>query len=93
MSGRAGARWTVSGRVQGVGFRWYVARQAQELDVSGWVRNLPNGQVEVVASGLPESLARLEEALKKGPRLAHVERVEKSDVQHQVIDAKSFEIR
>jgi acylphosphatase len=93
MSGRAGVRWVVSGRVQGVGFRWFVARRAAELALAGWVRNLPNGQVEVVATGDTDPLGRLEEALRTGPRMAHVESVEKSDIPHQAIDAKSFEIR
>ena len=93
MSGRAGVRWVVGGRVQGVGFRWFVARQAAELSLTGWVKNLPNGQVEVVAEGESASLARLGEALRTGPRMAHVESVEKSDIPHQTIGAKSFEIR
>jgi acylphosphatase len=76
-----------------VGFRWFVLRQAAELTLRGWVRNLPNGQVEVVASGDADALRRLEEALQSGPRMAHVESVEKSDIPHQAIDAKSFEVR
>jgi acylphosphatase len=93
MSSKTGIRWIVSGRVQGVGFRWYVARKAAELGLAGWARNLPNGQVEVVAAGESESVGRMGEALRTGPRMAHVESVEKSDIPHQMINGNSFEIR
>lgn len=91
--GPVGARWVVSGRVQGVGFRWFVASRATQLALHGWVRNLPNGQVEVVAAGNPDGVARLGEGLRAGPRLARVESVEKSDIPHQMIDTISFEVR
>lgn len=90
---RAAARWMVSGRVQGVGFRWFVARQAATTDLRGWTRNLPDGRVEVVAAGAPAELAELDAALRRGPRSAHVESVEKSEIPHQVVDSISFEIR
>jgi acylphosphatase len=93
MSVRVAARWLVHGRVQGVGFRWFVLRRARELGVSGWARNLPGGQVEVVAAGEPHALERLEECLRAGPRLAHVESVEKSEIPHQTVDHISFDIK
>jgi len=86
-------RWLVSGRVQGVGFRWFVLRRAEELSVVGWVRNVPDGTVEVVGIGDLSSLQRLEESLKAGPRFARVENVEKSDFPHEVGVLKSFDIR
>ena len=46
--------FTVNGRVQGVGFRYFVVREAQSLGLAGWVRNLPDGRVEVLASGPPD---------------------------------------
>ena len=49
----------IQGRVQGVGFRWFVHREASELDLRGWVRNTEDGDVEVVASGSAEDLAEL----------------------------------
>ncbi|HJU74858.1 MAG TPA: acylphosphatase [Gemmatimonadaceae bacterium] len=65
----------VTGRVQGVGFRWFVREQARALDLAGWVRNLPSGAVELVAAGPPGALDKLERALREGPPGARVERV------------------
>lgn len=57
----------ISGRVQGVGFRWFVREEARRLGLSGWVTNLPSGDVVVVAGGEPSSLERLRTALGVGP--------------------------
>jgi acylphosphatase len=65
----------VQGRVQGVGFRWFVHREASELELRGWVRNTEEGDVEVVASGTAEDLAELRASLRKGPRGSRVDRV------------------
>jgi len=65
----------VRGRVQGVGFRWFVVETANELNLAGWVRNTPSGSVEIAASGTAEELARFERAVKSGPRAARVESV------------------
>jgi acylphosphatase len=89
----AARRWTVSGRVQGVGFRWFVLRRAEALRLRGWVRNLPDGRVEVVAAGPAESLDVLETALRAGPGLAQVLGVETTSYQHEVDIGNSFEIR
>ena len=66
----------ISGRVQGVGFRWFVREEARRLGVSGWVTNLRSGEVEVRAGGERSSLERLRLALQVGPAGAEVERVE-----------------
>ncbi len=66
----------VSGRVQGVGFRFFTIRVAKDLNLKGFVKNLPNGRVEIVAEGDAESLARLIEAVRRGPRLARVDNIE-----------------
>jgi acylphosphatase len=66
---------TVRGRVQGVGFRYFVLRQAKHLDLSGWVANEPDGSVRCVAEGPRERLVNLEERLHEGPPSAIVERV------------------
>src|SRR5690348_10280149 len=65
----------VQGRVQGVGFRWFVHREASELELRGWVRNTEDGDVEVVASGSANDLSDLRTSLKKGPRGSRVDRV------------------
>lgn len=65
----------VKGRVQGVGFRWFVHREAAELGLRGWVRNTDTGHVEVVASGDPEVLNELKSAIKKGSRGSRVDAV------------------
>ena len=72
----------IQGRVQGVGFRWFVHREASELDLCGWVRNTEEGDVEVVASGSVEELAELRETLRRGPRGSRVDRL----VEHYLDD-------
>jgi acylphosphatase len=69
---------TIEGRVQGVGFRWFVRTSAQALDVAGTVRNRPDGSVEVEAEGPRAALDRLVEALRAGPPGARVTRVNES---------------
>lgn len=65
----------VRGRVQGVGFRWYVVDTARELRLSGWVKNRSDGNVELAAGGERDSLAKLEAAVRAGPPGARVEEV------------------
>lgn len=64
--------YTISGRVQGVGYRYFVCRAATRLGIDGCVRNLPGGDVEVVACGTEEQLAALLAELRSGPQLARV---------------------
>ena len=66
----------VHGRVQGVGFRWFVREAARRRDLGGWVRNLEDGSVEVMVEGNDADVAFLEEQLRRGPRGAGVERLE-----------------
>jgi acylphosphatase len=63
----------IRGRVQGVGFRWFVHREASELDLRGWVRNTEDGEVEVVAAGELEDLNELRQSLRRGPRGSRVD--------------------
>ena len=65
----------IQGRVQGVGFRWYVHREASELDLRGWVRNTEDGHVEVVAHCDEANLAELRLSLRRGPRGSRVDRL------------------
>ena len=73
-------RFVVRGRVQGVGFRWFVEREAHVLAVSGWVRNNADGSVEVLAQGTRDQLLGLRSRLRQGPRAARVDEVEESEV-------------
>ena len=82
----------VEGMVQGVGFRWFVARHAQSLGLTGYVENLFNGNVEVVAEGDRSLIEELITHLKVGPRSAHVSnlRLEWAQPTQQY---RNFEIR
>ena len=73
-------RFLVRGRVQGVGFRWFVEREAHLLGIAGWVRNNHDGSVEVLAQGTREQLAGLHGRLREGPQAARVDNVEVSDL-------------
>ena len=69
-------RFLVRGRVQGVGFRWFVEREAHLLGIAGWVRNNADGSVEVLAIGSREQLLGLQSRLRAGPRAARVDDVQ-----------------
>lgn len=75
----------VRGRVQGVGFRWFVHREASELDLRGWVRNTEEGDVEVVAAGDPQDLEDLRRSLRRGPRGSRVDNV----IEHRLEEAEA----
>jgi acylphosphatase len=66
----------VYGRVQGVSYRYFVKEKAQSLDIVGYVKNLEDGTVEVLAQGREENLQKLIEELKKGPFLSRVEKLD-----------------
>jgi acylphosphatase len=68
-------RFLVSGRVQGVGYRYFACRAAETCGVAGTVRNLPDGTVEAVAEGEPAAVAAFRADLERGPRYGHVDRV------------------
>jgi acylphosphatase len=70
-------RYVVQGRVQGVGYRYFVLRQADALGVSGFARNLADGAVEVLAEGSDAALADFEARLREGPAFAEVASVER----------------
>ena len=80
MSGTKLARlYRIRGRVQGVGFRYFAEKAAQQLGVNGWVRNDDDGSVQVYAVGNAEQLAELAGMLRKGPRWAEVRGVDESE--------------
>jgi acylphosphatase len=72
-------RWLISGRVQGVGFRYFVEQAADQLSLTGYARNLGDGRVEVYAVGPEHKLAQLAGMLHKGPRWADVRGVEEQE--------------
>ena len=68
----------VVGRVQGVGYRWWTVGEAQRLGLDGWVRNLTDGSVEILAIGAQAAIDRLALACRQGPAGARVEDVERA---------------
>jgi acylphosphatase len=73
---RVARRLVISGRVQGVGFRYFSSDVAAREGVTGWVRNLPDGRVEAYVEGEAEAVTRVERALRRGPPSARVASVE-----------------
>jgi acylphosphatase len=69
---RVARRFVVSGRVQGVGFRWFTREAASREGATGWVRNLPDGRVEALVEGEAEAVTRVERALRAGPPGARI---------------------
>jgi len=86
-------RFLVSGLVQGVGYRYFVARHADRMGLTGWARNLADGQVEVVVQGPQGSVDALETELRRGPRLSRVEAVAREDVSDEVKQLNTFTVR
>src|SRR5882672_4328321 len=86
-------RWIARGRVQGVGFRWYVWREAERLGLGGFARNLSDGTVEVVSQGPDEALDRLEQALRRGPSGARVDALDELEVPAELEVPNSFAIK
>ena len=78
----------IQGRVQGVGFRWFVHREASELALRGWVRNTEDGDLEVVASGDVAELAELRASLRRGPRGSRVDHL----IEHFLDDKEAEEL-
>lgn len=84
-------RFLVTGRVQGVGYRYFALRHAQELGVAGFVKNLPDGSVEVVAEAAEGALLSFEDRLRRGPSFAAVADVERARLPDR--GAEGFHIR
>ena len=85
-------RFFVSGKVQGVGFRFFAEGTAGNLRIVGYVRNLLDGRVEVYAIGNAEQMNALKQALLRGPRMAAVERVDEHEAEVQKEYANGFSI-
>jgi acylphosphatase len=82
----------IGGRVQGVGYRYFVVRKAEELQINGWVRNTPEGKVEIEAEGEPQNLATFVDWMKIGPARAIIRSFSVSDIAPQR-NFTSFTIR
>ena len=78
----------VQGRVQGVGFRWFVHREAATIGLRGWVRNTDAGHVEAVAAGEAQQLAELESQMRRGSRGSRVDRV----IVHELAEDEGAEL-
>jgi len=76
MENKSAANLVVSGKVQGVGFRWYVVQKGRSLALIGYAKNLPNGNVEIHAEGNKIDIQRFIEIVKKGPPSSQVDKVE-----------------
>ena len=87
---RTARRWYISGRVQGVGYRYFAQRAASALGLNGYARNLDDGRVEVYASGAAEALSDFSARLREGPRWADVRGVEEQEAVME--GGSSFEI-
>lgn len=87
-----GALFLVEGQVQGVGYRWFVARHSRRLGLHGHARNLPDGTVEVVVAGPESGIAELYDLLRTGPAFAQVSNVERRDILDEDVKYKYFEI-
>jgi acylphosphatase len=89
---RVARRFVISGRVQGVGFRYFVHDAATREGVGGWVTNLFDGRVEAFVEGEQDAVTRVERAIRQGPASARVERVVVTDEDPSGAE-KSFRIR
>ena len=85
-------KFRIMGRVQGVGFRYFVLREAETLGIDGWVRNRADGTVETLARGTSEELDRFQDRLQEGPRWSRVTSVSATDEADEGM-APGFEIR
>jgi acylphosphatase len=85
--------WRVRGIVQGVGFRYFTLRQAQALNLCGWVRNLPDGSVEVAARGEASLLAQFRDILAIGPRSGKVDALDALPLPAALVETTDFAIR
>ena len=85
-------RYYIAGIVQGVGYRFFVQRVAQDLRLSGYVKNLFDGRVEVFAAGTIAQLAKLRKELERGPRLSSVSEVREEPAQTDPQYANGFVI-
>ncbi len=85
-------RLLIKGRVQGVGFRWFVKNNARALSITGWVCNLKDGSVEVEAQGSPEALTELCQLIRAGNNRCHVDKLTELHEREGVADDDGIKI-
>lgn len=83
----------ISGRVQGVGFRYFTQKNASALGLKGWVKNLPDGRVEAMVSGSGKKVDELIKKCKEGPSSAFVKDIQVETIEHKKSALPEFEIR
>ena len=83
----------VTGRVQGVGFRYFTVRCANDLGISGWVRNLPDGSVETAIQGRGENIEEMIKRLRQGPGAANVSSLEIEEIESGSEELSGFAMR
>jgi acylphosphatase len=86
-------KYFISGRVQGVGYRYFAQRVARDLTLRGWARNLEDGRVEVLATGTVKQLNALEGELRLGPPMAEVRHLEVQEAGEPDVRIEGFYIR
>ena len=88
---KSARRWYISGRVQGVGYRYFVEHTATALNLTGYAENLPDGRVEVYAAGPVTALDELAGHLRRGPRYSDVRHVDEEEA--EISNHGSFHVR
>ena len=86
-------RWIVTGRVQGVSFRYFTEQAASFLKLAGWVRNVPDGSVEIQFRATDEEADRFREQVWRGSRLSRVDAVDEQELAEETVLPDKFEIR
>lgn len=83
----------ITGRVQGVGFRYFTRKNANDLNIKGWVKNMPDGSVETVISGKPANVEEMKKRLWKGPCSARVDHIEELPLDEKTETFHDFNVR
>jgi len=90
---RIARRYLITGRVQGVGFRYFTQRVAEQHGIGGWVRNTPDGRVEIEAEGDDHAMRQFEQQVSTGPAGAHVDLVDTREISVGPVLQSGFAIR
>lgn len=83
----------IKGRVQGVGFRYFARQNASDLNIKGWVKNMPDGSVETVISGKPANVEEMKKRLREGPYSARVDHLDELPIDGETETYHDFSVR